>query len=79
MRSRRDFMKWGLVTGGATLAGLSLLKSGAIGQVTCPPLPQQPPGVDPMPRRKDYRSRVQRRHRGPCLCRFRPFCNRCRI
>jgi hypothetical protein len=49
MSSRRDFMKWSFVTGGATLAGLSLLRSGAMGQVTCPPLPQQPPGVDPMP------------------------------
>jgi FtsP/CotA-like multicopper oxidase with cupredoxin domain len=49
MSSRRDFMKWSLVTGGATLAGLSLLQSGAMGQLNCPPLPQPQPGVDPMP------------------------------
>ena len=49
--SRRDFMKWSLVTGGATVAGLSLLKSGALAQVNpnCPPLPQPLPGADPMP------------------------------
>jgi FtsP/CotA-like multicopper oxidase with cupredoxin domain len=47
--SRRDFMKWSLVTGGATLAGLGLLKY-AHAQEVCPPLPPPPPpGTDPMP------------------------------
>ena len=49
MSSRRDFMKWSLVTGGATLAGLGLLKY-AHAQEVCPPLPPPPPpGTDPMP------------------------------
>jgi FtsP/CotA-like multicopper oxidase with cupredoxin domain len=59
MSSRRDFMKWSLLAGGTTLAGLGMLKSTAlaqstddnpIGQLPCPPLPQPIPGADPMPR-----------------------------
>ncbi len=50
--SRRDFMKWSLVTGGATVAGLSMLKP-AFAQSpvdpVCPVLPAPPPGTDPMP------------------------------
>ena len=48
--SRRDFMKWSLVTGGATLTGLGLLQSAysQVGQ-SCPVIPPPQPGADPMP------------------------------
>ena len=47
--SRRDFMKWSLVTGGATVASLGMLKL-AYSQEVCLPLPPPPPpGTDPMP------------------------------
>ncbi|TKB82699.1 MAG: twin-arginine translocation signal domain-containing protein, partial [Nitrospira sp.] len=50
MSSRRDFMKWSLVTGGAGLAGLSLLRSASSQQFpSCPVLPPPQPGADPMP------------------------------
>lgn len=50
MSSRRDFMKWSLVTGGASLAGLSLLQSASSQQFpTCPLPPPPQPGEDPMP------------------------------
>ncbi len=47
--SRRGFMKWSLVTGGATLAGLGLLKYAHAQEVCPPPPPPPPPGTDPMP------------------------------
>ena len=49
MSSRRDFMKWGLMTGGATLAGLGMLQAASSQQPVCPPLPGPGPGGDPMP------------------------------
>ena len=49
MSSRRDFMKWSLVTGGATLAGLGLLKYAHAQEVCLPLPPPPPPGTDPMP------------------------------
>lgn len=49
MSSRRDFMKWSLVTGGATLAGLGLLKFAHAQEVCLPLPPPPPPGTDPMP------------------------------
>ena len=49
MSSRRDFMKWSLVTGGAALVGLGMLKP-AFSQQVCPDvIPPPPPGTDPMP------------------------------
>ncbi len=49
--SRREFMKWSLVTGGAALVGGlgNLQPASAQSLPVCPLLPTVPPGLDPMP------------------------------